>query len=153
MPSYGFNPVQGVPLNQGAIFDTVNGCRRGLVIHENETATIILRGIVNSPCERSAKYKVTAIANIALPEGATVTPIAVALTVNGEVRPASRAISTPAAALDYDNVTSSDIIEVPRGCCYMVSFRNVAASEETGYVPAPVINMQNLNLTVDRVRA
>lgn len=35
----------------------------------------------------------------------------------------------------------------------MVSFRNVAASEETGYVPAPVINMQNLNLTVDRVRA
>ena len=151
MPSYGFNPVQGVPLNQGAIFDTVNGCRRGLVIHEDQTATIILRGAGGCPCQSSVKYKITAISNIALPEGATVTPIAVALVSNGEVRPASRAISTPAAALEYDNVTVSDIIEVPRGCCFMVSVRNVAASEEATYTPAPVINMQNLNITVDQI--
>lgn len=151
MPSYGFNPVQGVPLNQGAIYDTVNPCTRGIVLHEDQTATTILRGVPKCPCKRSAKFKVTAISNIALPEGATVTPIAVALVSNGEVRPTSRAISTPAAALVYDNVTASDIIEVPIGCCFMVSIRNVAASEEATYTPAPVINMQNLNITVDQV--
>lgn len=152
MPSYGLNAVQAVPLNQGAIFDTINGCNRGYIIHEDQTATTILRGVVSCPCKKSAKYKVTAIANIAIPEGGTVTPIAVALVANGEVRPTSRAISTPAAALEYNNVTVSDIIEVPAGCCFMISLDSVVASSETTYTPAPSINMQNLNITIDKIQ-
>lgn len=152
MPSYGYNPVQGVALNQGAIFNTINGCRMGKIWHEDETGSAILRGIPKRPCQCSAKYQVTAIANIALPTGATVVPIAVALTVDGEVRPTSRAISTPAAVLDYDNVTASDIIEVPRGCCFRIALDNVSASEEEGYVPAPLINMQNLNIYINQVQ-
>lgn len=152
MPSYGYNQIQGVALNQGAIFNTINGCRRGKIWHEDETPLAVIKGIPNCQCASSAKFKVTAIANIALPEGATVTPIAVALLVDGVVRPTSRAISTPAAALEYDNVTASDIIEIPRGCCFRVGFGNVAASEETGYVPAQLINMQNLNIAIEQVQ-
>lgn len=152
MPSYGYNQVQGVPLNQGAIFNTVNGCRRGNIWHENETPLAILKGRPLCQCAPSAKFKITAISNIALPEGAAVTPIAVALLVDGVARPTSRAISTPAAALDYDNVTASDIIEVPKGCCFRVGIGNVSASEEADYVPAQLINMQNLNITVEQIQ-
>lgn len=152
MPSYGYNPVQSVPLNQGAIFNTINGCNRGLVLHENGSGMIILRGAVDRPCQRIARYKVTAISNIALPEGATVVPIAVALGVNGETRQDSRAIFTPAAVGDYGNVTCSDFIDVPRGCCLFLSIKNVAASSDPAYVPASVIDMQNLNITVDKVQ-
>lgn len=153
MPSYGFNPVQSVLLNTGAIFDTIIPCNRGLVLHENQTPFVILRGIPSCPCRRTAKYKVTAISNIAIPEGGTVTPIATALTVMGIARPDSRAVVTPAAAGDYFNVTCSDIIDVPRGCCFFVGIANVAASDDAGYTPAPIIDMQNLNITVEEVRA
>lgn len=151
MPSYGYNPVQGVALNQGAIFNTVNGCRIGKIWHEDQTSSAILRGIPKCPCQNVTKYQVTAIANIALPTGATVVPIAIGLAVDGEVRPTSRAISTPAAVLEYDNVTASDIIEVPRGCCFRISVKNVSASEESDYIPAPLINMQNLNIYINQI--
>lgn len=152
MASFGWNPVQSVPLNTGAVFDTLIPCNRGLVLHENQTPYVILRGAPNCNCQRVARYKVTAISNIALPEGATpVVPIAVALTVMGAARPDSRAIATPAAAGDYTNVTCSDFIDVPRGCCFIVGIANVSASDEAGYTPADTINMQNLNITVDKV--
>ena len=152
MPSYGYNQIQSVALNQGAIYNTINGCRQGKIWHEDETAGSVLRGIPKCPCSNVAKYKVTAISNIALPEGATVVPIAVAFTVDGEVRSATRAIYTPAAADDYGNVTVSDIIDVPRGCCFRVIVGNVAASEDAGYTPAQTINMQNLNINIDQVQ-
>ena len=151
MPAYGYNPVQGVALNQGATFNTVIGCNKGLVLHEDGSGIIIMRGIVDCPCQGFARYKVTAISNIALPDGATVVPIAVALSVNGETRPTSRAIVTPAAVGDYFNVTCSDFIDVPKGCCFSLSIRNVPASEDPTYTPAPLINTQNLNITVDKV--
>lgn len=152
MPSYGYNPNQGVALNQGAIFNTINGCNQGLIWHEDQTSSAIIRGIPPCPCKNSRKYKVTAIANIALPEGATVVPIAIAFAIDGEVRSTSRAIFTPAAVGDYGNVTASDIIEVPRGCCFRISVQNVSASEEAAYVPASAIDMQNLNITIDPLR-
>lgn len=151
MPSYGYVPVQSVALNTGAIFDTMIPCTKGLVLHENQTPFVILRGITDCPCKRVARYKVSAISNIALPTGATVVPIAVALTVMGVARPDSVAIATPAAVGDYFNVTCSDIIDVPRGCCFFVGIANVAASDAEGYTPAPIINMQNLNITVEKV--
>lgn len=151
MASLGYNPVQSVALNQGAIFDTMIACPYGFVLHENQTPYFILRGATDYPCQRFARYKVTAISNIAIPTGGTVTPIAVALTVMGAVRADSRAIVTPAAVDEYFNVTCSDFIDVPKGCCFLVGIANVAASDDPTYVAAPTINMQNLNITVDRI--
>lgn len=148
MAEYLANAVQSVALNAPAIFTASIPCTRGNVYHEDETGIFILRGNTTN-C--FARYQVTFNGNIALPEGGTVGPIAIALTVNGEPRPTSRAIVTPAAVEEYFNVTSTAIITVPRGCCFTLSVRNVAASEDATVTPAPVINLQNANLTINRV--
>lgn len=147
MAEYLKNEVQAVALNQAALFDSSIPCNRGNVFHEDGTGIFILKGNTNN-C--FARYQVVFNGNIAIPEGGTVTPIAVAIAVNGESRLTSRAIFTPAAAEDYGNVTSTAIITVPRGCCFTLSLRNVAASEDAAVTPAPVINIQNANLTINR---
>lgn len=148
MAEYLNNQVQSVPLNQAAVFDTSIPCPRGNVFHEDGTGNFVLRG--NTP-NCFARYQVVFNGNIALPEGATVTPIAVALTVNGEIRPTSRAIYTPAAAEQYGNVTSTAIITVPRGCCFNLALRSVPASEDPTVTPAPLISLQNANITINRI--
>ena len=148
MAEYLNNQVQSVPLNQAAVFDTSIPCPRGNVFHEDGTGNFVLRGNTRN-C--FARYQVVFNGNIALPEGATVTPIAVALTVNGEIRPTSRAIYTPAAAEQYGNVTSTAIITVPRGCCFNLALRSVPASEDPTVTPAPLISLQNANITINRI--
>ena len=146
------NEVQAVALNSPILFRTSIPCSKGYVIHENETGNFILRGAVNNQCACFAQYMVTANANIALPEDATdIVPIAIALVVNGEVRPTSRAIFTPAAVDEYGSVTVTAIIKVPRGCCFNLGVENVAASTDPTITPAPVINVQNANLTISRI--
>ena len=138
------NAVQEVALNAPVIFSASIPCTRGYVYHEDETGIFILRGITNGQC--FATYQVTFNGNIAIPEGGTVTPIAVAITVNGEPRLTSRA-----AAEDYGNVTSTAIIKVPRGCCFSLSVDAVPATTDPTVTPAPVIDVQNANLTVSRI--
>ena len=145
------NAVQEVSLNAPIIFSASIPCTKGYVYHEDETGIFILRGIVNNQCARFATYQVAFNGNIAIPEGGTVTPIAVAITVNGEPRLTSRAIYTPAAAEDYGNVTSTAIIKVPRGCCFSLSIEAVPASTDPTVTPAPVIDVQNANLVVNRI--
>lgn len=142
------NAVQEVALNAPIIFNASIPCTRGWVYHEDETGIFILRGRT-SQC--FATYRVTFNGNIAIPEGGTVTPIAVALTVNGEPRLTSRAIYTPAAAEDYGNVTSTAIIRVPCGCCFSLSVDAVPATTDPTVTPAPVIEVQNANLVIDRI--
>lgn len=62
-----------------------------------------------------------------------------------------RAIVTPAAVDQYGHVTSTAIIKVPRGCCFSISVRSVTAANDPTVVPAPVINVQNANLVVNRI--
>lgn len=147
MAEYLYDNAQSVLLNQAAIFDSSIPCNRGNVIHEDGTGIFILRG--NTP-NCFARYQVVFNGNIALPEGATVTPIAVSLSVNGEARSTSKAIYTPAAVEQFGNVTSTAIITVPRGCCYTVALRAVPASNDTIVTPAPVITLQNANMTIVR---
>ena len=142
---------QSVALNQPAIFSNSIPCRRGLVLHDDETGNFILRGIVNNSCDCRARYVVTFNGNIALPEGGTAGPIAVGISVQGEVRPASIAISTPAAIEQYNNVTSTVTVDVPRGCCFNVALRHVPATADPTVTPAPVINIQNGTFRIDRV--
>lgn len=146
MTEYLANAVQEVSLNSPAVFTASIPCRKGYIYHEDETGIFILRGITN---QCFATYQVTFNGNIAIPTGGTVTPIAVAITVNGEPRVTSRAIITPAAVEEYGNVTSTAIIRVPRGCCFSLSVEAVPASTDT--TPAPVIELQNANLVISRV--
>lgn len=151
MAEYLANAEQAVSLNQPVIFTASIPCTRGYVYHEDETGIFILRGIVNNSCGCFARYQVTFNGNIAIPTGGAVAPIAVAITVNGEPRLTSRAIYTPAAVDTYGNVTSTAIITVPKGCCFTLSVRYVAADEDPATTPTPVINVQNANLTVARI--
>lgn len=142
------NAVQEIALNAPAIFTASIPCRKGYIYHEDETGIFILRGITN---QCFATYQVTFNGNIAIPEGGTVTPIAVAIAVSGEPRLTSRAIYTPAAVSEYGNVTSTAIIKVPRGCCFSVSVDAIPATTDPTVTPAPIIEMQNANLVIDRI--
>lgn len=148
MAEYLANAIQQVALNNPTIFTASIPCRNGYVYHEDETGIFTLCGKTNN-C--FARYQVTFNGNIALPEGGTAGPIAVALAVNGEPRLTSRAIVTPAAVEEFFNVTSTAIITVPKGCCYSLSLRAVPASSDPTVTPAPVIELQNANLVINRV--
>ena len=150
MAEFASNPVQLVEPNQNVLLDTVIACNKGYVFHRDQSGIVILRGIVNCPNACYARYQVTFNGNIALPEGATVGPISVALAIDGEPVQTSRAIVTPAAADEYFNVTSTAIITVPKGCCFTVAVENTSAPADAGGV-APEINVQNANLTVARI--
>ena len=148
MAEYLANAVQEVALNAPILFTSSIPCNRGYIYHEDGTGIFTLRGITTN-C--FARYQVTYNGNIALPEGATVTPIAVAIAVSGEPRLTSRAIYTPAAADDYGNVTSTAIVTVPKGCCFNVSVDAVPATTDPTVTPAPVIDVQNSNLVITRI--
>lgn len=150
MAEYTYNPVQLVEPGQNVILNDNIRCNKGYVLHRNESGIVILRGIVNSPCGCFARYQVTFNGNIAIPEGGTVGPIAIALAIDGEPILTSRAIVTPAAVEEYFNVTSTAIITVPKGCCFTVAVENVSGPAAVGGVD-PAINVQNANLTVARI--
>ena len=146
MAEYLANAVQEVALNDPILFSASIPCTKGYIYHEDETGIFILRGITNN-C--FARYQVTYNGNIAIPTGGTVTPIAVAIAVNGEPRVTSRAIFTPAAVDEYGNVTCTAIITVPRGCCFSMSVRYVTADPTVD--SATSIEVQNSNLVINRV--
>ncbi len=148
MAEYLANTAQNVALNAPVLFTASIPCTRGYVYHEDETGIFILRGCTNN-C--FARYQVTFNGNIAIPEGGAVTPIALAIAVNGEPRLTSRAIFTPQAVDEYGNVTSTAIIKVPRGCCFSISIEAVPATTDPTVTPAPVIEVQNANLVIDRI--
>lgn len=149
MAEYLANAVQNVALNAPVLFSASIPCNRGYVYHEDETGILILRGITNN-C--FARYQVTFNGNIAIPTGGAITPVAVAISVNGEERQTSRAIFTPAAVDTFGNVTSTAIITVPKGCCFSVAVRYVdATTDDAATTPTPVIEVENANLVVNRI--
>lgn len=152
MAEYLSNAVQAVALNAPALFTASIPCRKGYVYHEDETGIFILRGIVNNPQSCFARYQITFNGNIAIPEGGAVTPIAMALAVNGEPRATSTAIFTPAAVDEYGNITCTCIVTIPKGCCFSLSVRYVdATAADPTTTPTPSINLQNANLVINRI--
>ena len=142
------NANQSVPLNSPIIFTASIPCRKGFIYHDDETVIFILRGITN---QCYATYQLVFNGNIAIPEEGEVTPIAVAITVNGEPRPTSRAIFTPAEVDEYGNVTSTAIIRVPKGCCFSVSVEYVSGTTDPTVTPTPIIDTINGNLVINRI--
>ena len=157
MAEYVYNPVQTVQPNQPILLRDSIPCNKGYVYHRNESGILTLRGVVNNQCGCFARYQVTFNGNIAIPDGGTVGPIAIAIAISGEPILTSRAIVTPAATAtdpvtteNFFNVTSTAIIDVPRCCCETVSVENVS-EPLTPADPAPAILVQNANLTVTRI--
>lgn len=149
MAEYLANAVQNVALDNPVLFSASIPCTKGYIYHEDETGVFILRGCTDN-C--FARYQVTFNGNIAVPEEGELTPIAVAITVNGEPRLTSRAIYTPAVVDEYGNVTSTAIITVPKGCCFSIGVRYVDATvDDPATTPTPVIAVQNANFVINRV--
>lgn len=141
-------PVQSVSLNSPVIFTSSIPCRRNLVYHEDETGIFTLRGCTD---QCYATYQITFNGNVQIPEGGDVVPVALAIAVQGEARPSSLAIYSPQAVEEFGNLTSTAIVKVPRGCCFSVSVEHVPASADPTVTPAPVIEVQNANLVIDRI--
>lgn len=149
MAEYVENSVQTISLNSPLLFTSSIPCTSGCVFHEDGTGIFILKG-KTSGC--FARYVVTYNGNISIPTGGSVTPIALAITVNGETRATSKAVYTPAAVDEYGNVTSTAIITIPKGCCFTVAVEYIdATTEDATTTPTPSINAINSNLTISRI--
>ena len=140
--------TETVALNAPIPFGNSIPCKKGYVIHNNNTGIFVLRGITNN-C--FARYNVEFTGNIAIPEGGAVTPIATAIVVSGEERTGSRSISTPAAVDEYGNVTSRATVDVPRGCCFTVAVEYVNGTvNDPTTTPTPIINVIDGSLSITR---
>ena len=140
---------QSVALNAPVIFTASIACSSGCIYHEDETGIFTLRGKTNN-C--FARYQLTYNGNISVPEDGELTPIGIAIAVNGEARPSSLAVFTPQAVDELGNVTSTAIVTVPCGCCFSASVRYVDATTADPTVePTGVINVSNSNLVITRI--
>ena len=143
--------VETVALNSAIPFTDSIPCRKGYVVHSNNTGIFILRGIVKNPNACFARYEIEFTGNISIPTGGAVTPIATAVVVSGESREGSRSIYTPAAVDEYGNVTSRATVDVPRGCCFTVSVEYVNGTvNDPATVPTPLVNVVDGSLKIDR---
>lgn len=133
------NALQTVETNQNVLFTETPVCGNNSIVHREGSGLVTLRGITRQ-CR--ALFRVTFSGNIAISEGGTVEPISIAIALDGEAVASSRMISTPAAAEEFNNVSSSLFVCVPASCCMTASIRNTSTQS---------IDVQNANLIVERV--
>lgn len=150
MAKYITSTDQNVALNNTVPFDIVSiPCNKGCVVPIT-TGVLTLQG---SNTNRFARYEVELQANVAIPTGGVVTPLALAITLNGVAIPDSVAIVTPAAAEDVWHINTTATITVPCDCCVSVSAAYVDATEDDAAVtPTPSIFVRRrASLTVTRI--
>ena len=92
-------------------------------------------------------------ANVQIPTGGEVTPIAIGIALNGAILPESVAIVTPAAVEEYWHVNTEVTITVPCGCCVTVSAVYADGTEDdASTTPTPSITVRrNAPIIVDRI--
>ena len=136
------NALQTVTTGNDVLFTDTPVKGNCSIIHREGSGLVTLRALPNGQCR--ARFRVSFGANIAIPEGATVTaptPLILAIAINGEGLQTSQMISTPSAADIFNNVYRSINIDVPIGCCYNISGKNISTEN---------IAVQNANLIVER---
>lgn len=133
------NALQTVAINQNVFFTDTTTRGSCSIVHTDGSGLTTLRGVTNQ-CR--ARFQATFGANVALPTGATVGPITLAISVNGEAIGPTTMIVTPAAVEEFQHVSTTYLIDVPAGCCYTISIQNIGATE---------IEVQNASLIVERV--
>lgn len=129
-----------VALNGTIPFNTVSiPCNSGSVIPV-APGILSLRGGTNG---RFARYDVRVQGNISVPEEGELTPIALAITLDGVALPESVAIFTPQAVDEYGHINTVVPVTVPCGCCFTVSGTYYDATEDDADVtPTPSINVR-----------
>lgn len=133
------NAVQTVAANQNVYFTDTVACGGCSIVHREGSGLVTLRGLTNQ-CR--ARYKVTFNANVAIPTDGTVGPISLAVAAEGEPLVYSTMISTPTAVENFNNIGTTVVIDVPRGCCYSIAIRNIGTD--------PIV-VENANLIVERI--
>lgn len=144
MAEFIYNDVQTVNQGASALLNDAIPCPKGYVLHRPGSGILTLRGIVNNPCGKFARYRVMFDANIAVPEGETPAEIQLALAIGGEIVPTSIATATPTVVDAYWNVSGFAIVNVPAGCCYTIAVENASATD----IP---VSVRNLNVEVSRM--
>ena len=134
------NAVQTVQPNFDVIFTNVAVNGSPCILHRADSGLVTLRGLTTTQCR--ARFKVTFGANVALPTGATVAPISLAIAINGESVPTTTMISTPAAVEEFNNINRTVHIDVPAGCCTQVSVKNTSQG---------AVDVQNANFIIERL--
>ena len=148
MAKYLTSTDQNVALNNTIPFDIVSiPCKKGFVI-PIAVGVLTLRG----GCSAPAQYSVRLQGNFAIPEEGEVTPIGVAITLNGVPLLDSVAIITPAETEELWHINTETTVTVPCGCCVSVSGAYVDATEDdAGTTPTPsVFVRRGASLTVIR---
>lgn len=150
MAEYSFVPVQTVAVDENIIFNNgFRACRKGFIAHRDDSGIFFLKGATNG-CK--AVYRATFNANIAVSaadDGGVLSPISIALTINGEELGNATATVTPAAIGDFFNVSVSTFIEIPCGCCVTVSVENV--TDGVAAAAGSAIDVANANIIFERV--
>lgn len=133
------NALQTVSAGSNVVFTNtaVNGTQ--CMLHREGSGLVTLRGITN---QQRARFRVTFGGNVALPAEATVTPISLAIALNGEPVAETTMISTPSAAGAYNSISRVLFLDIPSGCCSQVSVENIGTA---------AIEIQNASLIVERV--
>ena len=150
MAEFTYAEVQSVPYGQAALLNNTScGCNKGYISHDNGFGGITVKGVVNNPCAKRARYEAKYSANIALSEGATVGEIALAFTLNGEVVQDTIAAANPAAVGEFWHVSGFKTFDIMQGCCPMIAVENV--SPATGTTPNPSVDIRNLNVAINRI--
>ncbi len=150
MAEYSANARQNVTTNQNVLFTNApDPCNKGLIIHRDGSGIFTLKGIVPNTyqgcncCNNNnvARYLVTYGANIQIPTGGTVGEISLALAVDGEILPDSIVRVTPAAVDQFQSVSRTVSVPVPRGCCENIAIENTSTQ---------TIGVQEANIVFSR---
>ena len=139
-----------VALNGTIPFNSVSiPCNTGNVV----PLAVGILNLKGSTSGRFARYNVRVQANVQIPEGGDVTPIAIGIAINGAVIPESVAIVTPAAAEEYWHINTSAVVTIPCGCCATISAVYVDGTEDdAATTPTPSIQVRrNASITIERV--
>lgn len=139
-----------VALNGVIPFDVVSiPCNSGN-IEPLATGVINLRGRTQN---KFARYRVKVQANVQIPTGGAVTPVAVGIAVNGSVAPESIAIITPTAVDTYWHINTEITVTVPVGCCVSVSAVYVDGTEDdAATTPTPsILVRRKASIDINRI--
>ena len=138
-----------VALNGTIPFSTVSiPCNTGNVV----PLAVGVLNLKGSTSGRFARYNVRVQANVQIPEGGEVTPIAIGITINGVIVPESIAIFTPQAVEEYGHINTEIPVTVPCGCCVSVSGIYFDGTEDDpATTPTPSITVRRgASITVER---
>ena len=138
-----------VALNGTIPFSTVSiPCNTGNVV----PLAVGVLNLKGSTSGRFARYNVRVQANVQIPEGGEVTPIAIGITINGVIVPESIAIFTPQDVEEYGHINTEIPVTVPCGCCVSVSGIYFDGTEDDpATTPTPSITVRrNASITVER---